>query len=133
MGFGANPVRCYDEVVEAISTWDIGATGAHTKTSNIPGTQFASVARTAAGKYTVTFSAGVPRGDLLALECFHQPAANAGPLNLRMTKASYTRESAALGQATVLYEAWSVGTTPAQTELSNGDKVTLKAIWSKTR
>lgn len=126
-----SPMRCQDEVLTIISSWDIGASGAHTKTANIPGTGFASVARTAAGKYTVTFARGVPIGPFLDLHIEHYPAVDAQPLDAHPKLSTFTAETAA-AQATVKYETWDNDTT-AQTELANGDKVVITARWLKTR
>lgn len=124
-------VTCATEVVELISLWTIGSTGAHTKTSGVGGEGFDSVARTAAGKYTVTFSKGTPRGTLVSLELVHWPAADAQPLDLRPSVGTWTPETSA-AKATVKYEAWDNDTT-AQTELASGDKVTIKAVFLKTK
>lgn len=125
-------VLCSDEIQTSVALWDIGATGAHTKTANVPGKGFTSVARTAAGKYTVTFARGVPVGQFMGLQLDLQTAADAGPLNLKYTAGSYTSETQA-AQATALYEAWSVGTAPAETEIPSGSKVLMTAVWQKTR
>jgi hypothetical protein len=123
--------RASDEIVTMSSKWDIGASGAHTKVSGVPGTGFASVSRTAAGKYTITFSRGAPVGGLLDVQITHWPAANAEPRVCMPTKATYTAETASAG-ATVAYEAWKL-TTPAQVELASGDQVTITATFLKTK
>lgn len=123
-------MRGDDELYTMVSQWDIGATGAHTKTANVPGSGFASVTRTAAGKYTITFTRGkLPTGRLIDVSITHWPAANAEPRVCMPTLSTYTSETDAAG-ATVKYEAWKL-TTPAQVELANGDKVTIKATWLK--
>lgn len=128
----ANPVRCLDETVTILSRWDVGAAGAHTKASNCNGTGISGIARTAAGKYTITFQRGMPVGPLLDLRITHWPVADAGQKSVRPTKAGYTAETAAAA-ATALYEAWSIGTTPAQIELESGCQVTVEATFQKTK
>ncbi len=122
--------RANNEVYTLISQWDIGATGAHTKTANVPGSGFSSVARTAAGKYTITFTKGqLPTGRLINVKITHWPAANAEPRVCMPTVGTYTSETDSSG-ATVKYEAWKL-TTPAQVELATGDKVTIEAKFLK--
>jgi len=125
------PERCEDEYLDMVSKWDIGASGAHTKVSGVPGTGFASVAETAAGKYTITFTRGVPLGGLVDLVLTHWPAVDAANLNLRPSKSGYTAETATAA-ATMKYEAWDNDTT-AQTELASGDQVTITARFLKTK
>lgn len=124
-------MKGYDEVVELVSKWDIGSTGAHTKVSYVPGTGFASVARTAAGKYTVTFARGLPLGPMVDCVLTHWAAADAANLNLRPTVGGYTAETSAAA-ATMLYEAWDNDTT-AKTELASGDQVSITCRFLKTR
>lgn len=126
-----SPMRCEDEVVTLISRWTIGSTGAHAKTAGYPGTGFTGIARTAAGKYTVTFNYGVPVGGLIDLDVRHWAAADAANLNPRPTVSSYTTETASAA-ATVKYETWDNDTT-AQTELTSGDQVTVTARFLKTK
>lgn len=125
-------VRAFDEVLEAVSSWDIGATGAHTKTASVPGTLFSSVTRTAAGKYTVNFTNGVPKGPFLGLEVEIHRAVDAAPLLPRQSVSTYTSETAAT-PATVKYETWNVANAPVQTELASGDTVKIRARWLKTK
>lgn len=120
-----------DDYSVYVSKWDIGANGAHTKVSGIPGTGFSGVARTAAGKYTITFQPGVPVGGLVDLIVTHWPAVDAANLNPRPSKAGFTAETAA-ASATMLYETWDNDTT-AQTELSSGDQVTITAVFLKSK
>src|SRR5260221_12143100 len=112
-----SPLRSYDEIQEMTSMWDIGASGAHTKTANVPGTGFTSVARTAAGKYTVTFAKTNPIGPLVQLVLTYWGVADAAALDLRATTATYTAETSAAA-ATVKYESWDLA-TPSQAELAN--------------
>lgn len=127
-----SPIRCFDEVLTAVSQWTIGAAGAHTKTTGIPGTLFAGVARTAAGKYTVTFARGVPVGPFLGLDITVAKAVDTEGTPARWTLGTYTAETAAAA-ATVKYEAWDVDETATQIELASGDIVTLTARWLKTK
>lgn len=126
------PVLCADEVQSFTSKWDIGSSGAHTKVSGVPGTGFSGVARTAAGKYTITFSAGMPVGGLLSLKVEHWPAADAEPLVAGPTKSGYTAETAAAA-ATALYESWVIDETAAQTDFASGDQVVITATFLKTK
>ena len=127
-----NPMRCWDEILSATSQWTIGASGAHTKTANIPGTMFTGVARTAAGKYTVTFARGVPVGPFLELIVTAAKAADAETTTARWTLGTYTAETAAAA-ATVKYESWEIDETAAQVDFASGDIVTLTARWLKTK
>lgn len=133
MAFGSlKPIRSGTETYQLISMWDIGASGAHTKTSGVSGEGFASVARTAAGKYTITFSLGATTpGRLIDLEITHWPAVDAASLDVQPRTATWTAESGSTG-ASVKYEAWDNDTT-AQTELASGDQVTIKATFLKTK
>lgn len=126
-----NPMRSGDEVLHLYSKWNIGSTGAHTKTPFCVGTGFASVTRTAAGKYTVTFARGIPTGPLLDLVLTHWAAADAANMNLRPSVGTFTAETAAAA-ATVKYESWDNDTT-AQTELASGDQVSITAVFQKTK
>lgn len=125
------PVLSADEVIQFVSKWTIGSTGAHTKTTGFPGTGFTGIARTAAGKYTITFAPGAPAlGGLLELRLSHWPAEDAASLNLEPRVSTYTPEVEGTS-ATVKYEAWDNDTT-AQTELTSGDHVTVVAVFQKT-
>ncbi len=126
-----NPMRSGDEVLTLHSKWDIGASGAHTKVANVPGTGFASVARTAAGKYTITFSRGLPPGVLVECRIVDWPAVDAEPFDCTPKKSGFTAETAAAA-ATLLYEAWDHDTT-AQTELASGDQVSIVCTFLKTK
>lgn len=118
------PARAYDEVITLVSRWEIGATGAHTKDF---GKGFSSVARTAAGAYTVTFT-DVPEGPLIGLEVQHWSQATVEPLVTSPVDGSYSASA-----KTVKYETWAIDTTPAQTELPSGDKVTIIATFIKSQ
>lgn len=125
-----NPMRASDEVISFFSKWDIGATGAHTKATGCNGTGFASVARTATGKYTITFQRGIPVGKLLELRVGHWPVVDAQGFDCGPRKAGFTAETAGAA-ATMLYEAWD-NDTAAQTELTSGDQVSITAVFQKT-
>ncbi len=124
-------VLCGDEVLEFVSSWEIGASGAHTKTTGIPGTGFTGVARTGAGQYTITFQRNMPVGPLVDLKVSHWPQANAAPLVASALDGGFTAETAAAA-ATALYETMDLE-TPARTELPNGDRVTITARFLKTK
>lgn len=117
-----SPVRSNKEVEEVIAVFNIGASGAHTK---VYGSGM-SVARTAAGKYTVTFTEWRPV--LIDFTVQHWAQADAGPLLCRPTDGSFTSSATT---ASVKYEAWDLDTS-AQTELPDGDRVTITAKFLKT-
>ncbi len=126
-----NPMRCADEVVTFISKWDVGATGAHTKTTGFPGTGFSGVARDSAGNYTITFQRGMPVGGLASLSFQHWAQAGTEPLALTPLEDEVVAETAGAA-GTAGYEAWAIDDTPALTELPSGDKVTITAVFLKT-
>lgn len=129
MATGALPiVRSGDEIITMTAVYDIGAAGAHTKNAAVPGRAFTSVTRNSAGSYTVNFSDNIPQGFFLGMTVDLAKVAAAGPSNTRYTKASYSGSL-----RTASYENWSVGTTPAITELVSGDQVLITAKWLKTR
>jgi hypothetical protein len=121
------PLRCVDRVTQYHSLWDIGASGAHTKTSGFPNTGFSGVARTAAGKYTITFS-DVEMGGLVCLELVHWHAADTEPKLLAPTLSTYSASA-----KTVAYEAWDVDETATQIEIPSGDKVSIVATFLDTK
>jgi hypothetical protein len=125
MSYGA-VVRSYDEVAEYHSSWEVGATGAHTKTTGVPGKGFLSVARTAAGKYTVTFTE-VPQGPLVELRVIHWSQTGAAPLLTAPVDGTYNPTT-----KTVQYNAW-LSSTLAATEIPSGDRVSIVAVFEKTR
>ncbi len=125
--------RCADEVVSFISMWDIGASGAHTKTAGVPGTGFASVAETAAGKYTITFANDtLPNGPLVDLRITVHQATDEESWVPRPTVSSYVPQ-AGVTNPTAKYENWVIDETAAQTELPSGAKVTIEAKFMKTK
>ncbi len=127
------PMRCGDEIVVLTSKWTIGADGAHSKTSGHPGTGFKQVARSAAGKYTVTFSRGhVPNGPLHELRITGEQAADEEGLVARPTVGGYTPETPA-AEATALYESWVIDETAAQTDWPAASKVSITATFLKTK
>lgn len=125
MSYGT-PVRSYDEVVEYHSSWEIGATGAHSKTSGVAGKGFLSVTRTGAGKYTVTFTE-VPAGPLVELRVIHWSQTGAAPLLTAPVDGTYTPST-----KQVQYNAW-LSSTLAATEIPSGDRVSIVAVFEKTR
>lgn len=121
-----SPIRGNKEIEEVLAVFDIGASGAHTK---VYGSGM-SVARTAAGKYTITFTEWRPV--LVDVRVQHWAQADASPLDCRPTDGSFTYSATS---ASVDYEAWSQGTTvanPAQTEIPDGDRVTISVRFLKT-
>ena len=131
MSGALKPVRARQEVIEAVSVWNIGSTGAHTKTSGVAGEGFDSVARTAAGSYTITHTRGVPVGPFLGYDVqIFRTATSAAALIPKNVLSAYTAETAAAA-ATGKYETWDAA-TPTKTELSSGDKVVITARWLKT-
>lgn len=125
IGLGSTkPVRSKTEVNQVTCAFDIGASGAHTLKY---GTGM-SVARTAAGKYTVTFQ----EAGMILLDFYvnHWPAVDAQPLDCSARIGTFTAPTAA-ADATVKYEAWDNDTT-AQTELASGDRVVITAVFLKS-
>ncbi len=124
-------MRGSDELFVFVSKWDIGSSGAHTKATDCAGTGFSGVAQTAAGKYTVTFTRGMPVGKLLDFRVTHWPAIDAQGFDCGPRKSGFTAETAAAA-ATMKYEAWD-NDTAAQTELTSGDQVSITAVFAKTK
>jgi hypothetical protein len=116
------PVRANAETFDVVAKFSIGASGAHTKTYGAG----MSVARTAAGKYTITFTEWGPV--LLDMDIRHHATADAAGLVARPTKASFTKSATT---ATALYETWDLA-TPTRTEIPNGDEVTIRVTFLKT-
>ncbi len=123
-------MRGADEFITYISRWDIGSTGAHVKVAGIPGTGFASVAQTATGKYTVTFSRGLPVGKLVEFTATQAAAVDEEPKVARATVAGYVPETAGAA-ATMLYESWDIDETAAQIDWPSTSEVTLRAVFLK--
>lgn len=117
------PQRAAADTISYVSLWTIGATGAHTR---VYGRGFSGVARTAAGKYTITFTE-VPEGPLVDLKLTLWKAADEEPKILAPTLASYDAVA-----KTVKYEAWDIDETAAQVELISGGKVAITATWLRT-
>lgn len=116
------PQRSNVETFDVIAVFDIGASGAHTKAYG----SGMSVARTAAGKYTITFTEWGPV--LIDLDVRHWAQVDAAPLAVRPSEGEF---SASATSATAKYESWDLD-TPAQTELPSGDRVTIRATFLKT-
>ncbi len=125
-------MRAGDEVMTFISKWDVGATGAHTKTTGFPGTGFDSVARDSAGNYTITFSPSMPVGGLVGLNVQHWPQAGVEPMVCVPLEDEVVAETSS-ASATAGYEAWVIDETGALTEIPSGDKVTITAVFLKTK
>jgi hypothetical protein len=117
-----------DEFVHYRSLWDIGAAGAHTKAAGVNGKGFTGIARTAAGKYTVTMADMMPVGPFVGAHVEHFGVADAAPTETKVTKASWNPTT-----RTFLYENWSEGGAPAQTELASGDQVMVDVWFQKTK
>ncbi len=121
-----------DENITLKSTWTIGASGSHTKTTNCKGTGVSGVVQTGtAGQYRLSLARGAPVGPLIDARATHWPAANAAPLIVRPNVTGFTAETPAAA-ATMLFEAFDLE-TPARTELANGDRVTYTLVFQKTR
>lgn len=127
-----SPILCADEVVTFVSKWDIGSTGAHTKTSGFPGTGFTGVARDSAGNYTITFARGMPVGGLVDLRIQHWSQVTVEPLICAPLENEVVAETAGAAM-TAGYEAWVIDETAAATELPSGDQVTITAVFLKTK
>ena len=119
------PVRANNEVMKVTCYFTIGATGAHTLAA---GTGM-SVARTAAGKYTITFTRSGP----ILLNCTCNPwgAVDTERPIVTPTVAGFTRATAS-ADATLLVEAWDVDETATQIELASGTGITYEATFLKT-
>ena len=118
-----NPARVYGDTIEYVSRWTVGATGAHTK---VLGKGFASVERTAAGEYKVTFTE-VPFGPIVDVRASHWPQVAAEPMVIVACEDGYTASA-----KTLLLEAWAIDDTPARTEIPDGDQVSICVRWLKT-
>ncbi len=127
-----SPMRSADEVITYTSRWNIGATGAHVKSTGIPGTGFSGVARDAAGKYTITFQRGIPVGPLVELRITPFHVADEEGYIGRPTQAGFTAETAAAA-ATHTYESWVVDETAAQTDWPSTAEVAITAVFLKTK
>lgn len=134
---GECPVRCADELMTFYASWDIGASGAHTKTAQIPATFFKGVTRNSAGKYTVNFQAGAPVGPFVGLEVFHKHATGVKGLLTQEITGTYTSEPAGFQAGvtsgpSVNYEAWDAAGA-ANADPVSGDKILMRATWLKSR
>ncbi len=101
----------------------VGAAGAHTK---VWGPGITSVARTAAGKYTMTFTE-VPFGPIISASGQHWPQVDAEPLVVAPSEGGYTASA-----KTLLFESWVIDETAAQTEIPSGDEVSYTVVFAKT-
>lgn len=115
------PVRSNVEVHEVYAVFDIGASGAHTKVYG----DGMSVARTAAGKFTITFTEVGPV--LLDLDVRVWRQADAESLVARPTDGGFS-----FTNKTATFETWEIDETQAQVDPANGDRTTIKAVFLKT-
>lgn len=120
-----SPQRANSQLETVVCKFDVGASGAHTLSIG----HGMSVAETAPGKYTVTFTGG-SRKNLIDFRGQHWAQANAGPLLIRPTDGGFTAATAS-ADATLTIEAWDLDTS-AQTEIPSGDAVTYTAVFLKT-
>ncbi len=111
------------EVITLHSRWTVGAAGAHTK---VFGPGVASVARTADGKYTMTFN-DVPYGPIVSATMTHWAQVDAEPFNCGPKEGGYTASA-----KTLLFESWVIDDTAAQTEIPSGDEVSYTVVFAKT-
>lgn len=123
MGFrgSLSPKRVNVETIETLCVFDIGAAGAHTK---VYGSGI-SVARTAAGKYDVTFTEWGPV--LVDFQVTVWRQTDAETLTARPTDGSFSNSA-----GTCKYEIWEIDETAAQVDPASGDRVTIRATFLKT-
>jgi hypothetical protein len=118
-----SPKRAYDEVWEVIGTFTIGTDGAHTK--QFGGRGIASVARDAAGQFTVTFTD--VGSQLVDLDVRVWRTGTTGtPLVSAPTKDSFSRTA-----KTAKFETWTSTGTTAKADPASGDRVTIRATFLK--
>lgn len=121
------PVRSHGEIWKTCVQLDVGSNGDMTVKY---GKGIVSVADTATGKYTVTFTAdaGVKLLDMAVR--FHQ-AADEESIVARMTVDSFdnTTNPAA---PTAKFEVWEIDETAAQVEPASGADCFIECTWLKT-
>jgi hypothetical protein len=117
-------LKGFNETITYTGRYTVGSTGAHTIAAG--GTGIVGVARTAAGKYTMTF-AEVPFGPIVHAHAQHWPQADAEPLVMAPSEGGYDS-----GDKTLLWEAWVIDETAAQTEIPSGDEVSYTVTFLKT-
>ncbi len=118
------PIKASNELVTLTGRYTVGANGAHTIAAG--GTGITSVARSAAGKYTMTFTE-VPFGLIVSAVAQHWPQIDAEPLVMAPSEGGYTASA-----RTLLFEAWVIDETAAQTEVPSGDEVSYMVTFLKT-
>jgi hypothetical protein len=125
MGFKGSlkPQRSNQEVIDTIAVFDIGADGAHTRVHG----GGMSVARTAAGKYTITFTEWGPVLVDMTITVWRQTDAES--LVARPTDGSF---SATATSASAKFEIWEIDESAAQVDPASGDRVTIRAVFLKT-
>jgi hypothetical protein len=119
-------MRAHDELVTLTGRYEVGATGAHTIVAG--GKGITGVARTATGKYKMTLTAhGQPFGPIVHASATHWPQADAEPLVLAPSDGGYSASA-----RSILFEAWVIDETAAQTEVPSGDQVSYTVTFLKT-
>lgn len=128
--------RCFDEVLTMVSRWTVSGTlgsgGTIAKTTNIPGTGFYSVSRTAAGKYTVTFALGTPLGPLVDLEVRPWRATTVDAVVPKVVTGSYVAEVGTT-KGYVKFEVSEIDETDALVDFSDTDQFVVKATFLKSK
>lgn len=119
------PIRASDETYQVCCYFTIGASGAHTLVYG----KGMSVARTAAGKYTITFQKSGPV--LVDLKCNPHGAVDTERPIVTPTVSGFTKATAT-ADATALVEAWDVDETATQIELASGTAIAYTATFLKT-
>jgi len=119
-----NVVRAADELITYTGRFTVGASGAHTKAAG--GKYITSVERTAAGKYKLNFSE-VPFGPIVEARATHWPQVDAEGLVMFPSEGGYSASG-----KTLVFEAWVIDETAAQTEVPSGDEVSYSVTWLKT-
>jgi hypothetical protein len=74
----------------------------------------------------------VPLGKIVDLDVKVWKAADAETVTCRPTRSGYTAETASAA-ATALFEVWEIDETAAQVAPANGDEITVRAVFLKTK
>ena len=117
-----SPKRSYTETFDVEALFDVGGSGAMTIKY---GKGIVSCAKTATGKYTVTFSEVGPK--LLDLQVSFHMAADSESLVPRPTVDSFS-----LSAKTAAFEVWEIDETAAQVEPASGSDCFIRATFLKT-
>lgn len=120
------PVRSYGEVWKTVVQLDVGASGAMTVKY---GKGIVSVAATATGKYTVTFTPDVG-AKLMDMDVKFHMAADSESLVARMTVDSFDNSTPTAPIAK--FEVWEIDETAAQVEPASGSDCFIECTWLKT-